>query len=106
MEKNVIICFKPKNVTSHKVLLIKHKPLCFLKNKPISTYQFGIAVQIGLFSFIHYSHSGMFQATKYTTNGETNTYVDGGVLCNYPIHSYDGECYVITLFIVMMVSFM
>lgn len=33
---------------------------------------------------------GMFQATKYTDKGETNTYVDGGVLCNYPIHCYDG----------------
>lgn len=33
---------------------------------------------------------GMFQATNYTENGETNTYVDGGVLCNYPIHCFDG----------------
>eukprot|EP00105_Crassostrea_gigas_P043526 XP_019927674.1 PREDICTED: uncharacterized protein LOC105340042 isoform X1 [Crassostrea gigas] len=33
---------------------------------------------------------GMFQATNYTYNGETNTYVDGGVICNYPIHCYDG----------------
>ncbi|KAK3109157.1 hypothetical protein FSP39_024196 [Pinctada imbricata] len=33
---------------------------------------------------------GMFQATNYTVNGETNTYVDGGVICNYPIHCYDG----------------
>ncbi|XP_071136382.1 uncharacterized protein [Mytilus edulis] len=33
---------------------------------------------------------GMFQATNYTENGETNTYVDGGVLCNFPIHCYDG----------------
>ncbi|XP_052682469.1 uncharacterized protein LOC128163052 [Crassostrea angulata] len=33
---------------------------------------------------------GLFQATHYTYNGETNTYVDGGVLCNYPIHCFDG----------------
>ncbi|XP_061186008.1 uncharacterized protein LOC133194074 isoform X5 [Saccostrea echinata] len=33
---------------------------------------------------------GMFQATNYTYNGETNTYVDGGVICNYPVHCYDG----------------
>ncbi|CAC5387800.1 unnamed protein product [Mytilus coruscus] len=32
----------------------------------------------------------MFKATKYTINGETNTYVDGGLLCNYPIHCFDG----------------
>ncbi|XP_069111424.1 uncharacterized protein [Argopecten irradians] len=33
---------------------------------------------------------GMFQATPYTVNGETNLYVDGGVLCNYPVHCFDG----------------
>nr|XP_034309105.1 uncharacterized protein LOC105339290 [Crassostrea gigas] len=33
---------------------------------------------------------GMFQATKYTQNGETNTYVDGGLICNYPLHCFDG----------------
>ncbi|XP_052682470.1 uncharacterized protein LOC128163053 [Crassostrea angulata] len=33
---------------------------------------------------------GLFQATHYTYNGETNTYVDGGVICNYPIHCFDG----------------
>ncbi|XP_033762792.1 uncharacterized protein LOC117344229 isoform X2 [Pecten maximus] len=33
---------------------------------------------------------GMFQATQYTVNGETNLYVDGGVLCNYPVHCFDG----------------
>lgn len=34
---------------------------------------------------------GMFQATKYTQNGETNTYVDGGLICNYPLHCFDGK---------------
>lgn len=33
---------------------------------------------------------GLFQATQYETYGQENTYVDGGVLCNYPIHCYDG----------------
>ncbi|XP_052071478.1 uncharacterized protein LOC127709846 [Mytilus californianus] len=33
---------------------------------------------------------GMFKATTYTINGETNTYVDGGLLCNYPLHCFDG----------------
>ncbi|XP_060069581.1 uncharacterized protein LOC132549645 isoform X2 [Ylistrum balloti] len=33
---------------------------------------------------------GMFKATPYTVNGETNLYVDGGVLCNYPVHCFDG----------------
>ena len=30
-------------------------------------------------------------AVKYTLHGETDTFVDGGVLCNYPIHSFDGN---------------
>jgi len=34
--------------------------------------------------------SGLFQATRYEQHGEINTYVDGGVLCNYPINCYDG----------------
>lgn len=33
---------------------------------------------------------GLFQASKYDLHGEENTYVDGGVLCNYPINCYDG----------------
>ncbi|KAK6167414.1 hypothetical protein SNE40_021448 [Patella caerulea] len=33
---------------------------------------------------------GMFSATKFTSYGQTNVYVDGGVLCNYPIHCFDG----------------
>ncbi|XP_050419089.2 uncharacterized protein LOC126832377 [Patella vulgata] len=33
---------------------------------------------------------GMFSAPKFTSYGQTNVYVDGGVLCNYPIHCFDG----------------
>ncbi|XP_053373751.1 uncharacterized protein LOC123532094 isoform X2 [Mercenaria mercenaria] len=33
---------------------------------------------------------GLFQASRYDLHGEENTYVDGGVLCNYPINCYDG----------------
>lgn len=33
---------------------------------------------------------GLFQASRYELHGEENTYVDGGVLCNYPINCYDG----------------
>ena len=35
--------------------------------------------------------TGLFQPIKYDQHGEVNTYVDGGVLCNYPIHCYDGK---------------
>ncbi|KAK6194958.1 hypothetical protein SNE40_000482 [Patella caerulea] len=33
---------------------------------------------------------GVYKAVKYKRNGETSVYVDGGVLCNYPIHCFDG----------------
>lgn len=33
----------------------------------------------------------MFQAHRYEQHGQENTYVDGGVLCNYPINCYDGN---------------
>ncbi|XP_041365150.1 uncharacterized protein LOC121380414 [Gigantopelta aegis] len=33
---------------------------------------------------------GVFMAIQYTMHGQTDTFVDGGLLCNYPIHSFDG----------------
>ncbi|XP_033741848.1 uncharacterized protein YqhO-like [Pecten maximus] len=35
---------------------------------------------------------GMFQVVKYSHNPQSpsNMYIDGGVLCNYPIHCFDG----------------
>ncbi|XP_033741846.1 uncharacterized protein YqhO-like [Pecten maximus] len=35
---------------------------------------------------------GMFQVVKYNPNTQSpnNMYIDGGVLCNYPIHCFDG----------------
>ncbi|GFO21426.1 hypothetical protein PoB_004793100 [Plakobranchus ocellatus] len=33
---------------------------------------------------------GMFKAVKHTMYGQTDIFVDGGVLCNYPIHCFDG----------------
>ncbi|KAK7108929.1 uncharacterized protein [Littorina saxatilis] len=33
---------------------------------------------------------GLFRATRYTNHGQTDIFVDGGVLCNYPIHCFDG----------------
>ncbi|KAL4222119.1 hypothetical protein ACF0H5_018159 [Mactra antiquata] len=33
---------------------------------------------------------GLFQAHKFEQHGQENMYVDGGVLCNYPINCYDG----------------
>ncbi|XP_055866055.1 uncharacterized protein LOC106061303 [Biomphalaria glabrata] len=33
---------------------------------------------------------GLFRAVKHTLYGHTDIFVDGGVLCNYPIHCFDG----------------
>lgn len=33
---------------------------------------------------------GLFKATKYERLGNLDVFVDGGVLCNYPIHCFDG----------------
>ncbi|BFZ23318.1 hypothetical protein BsWGS_26357 [Bradybaena similaris] len=33
---------------------------------------------------------GVFMACMYDNHGEQDAYVDGGVLCNYPIHCFDG----------------
>lgn len=35
--------------------------------------------------------TGMFEAVPYQRETYTDYYVDGGVLCNYPIHCFDGE---------------
>lgn len=33
---------------------------------------------------------GVFQSVPYKVNENTDIYVDGGLLCNYPIHAFDG----------------
>jgi len=35
--------------------------------------------------------TGLFQAIKYKMLMHTNLYVDGGVICNYPLHCFDGR---------------
>ena len=36
--------------------------------------------------------TALFMPIKLFTNAETTDYyVDGGVLCNYPLHAYDGK---------------
>ncbi|CAB4043532.1 partial, partial [Paramuricea clavata] len=32
---------------------------------------------------------GVFQVVRETFNGQEDVYVDGGLLCNYPIHAFD-----------------
>ncbi|XP_076072044.1 uncharacterized protein LOC143043738 isoform X2 [Mytilus galloprovincialis] len=55
---------------------------CHVKTTPNMPIRLAVRMSMSL--------PGVFKATKYTINKETNTYVDGGLLCNYPIHCYDG----------------
>lgn len=35
---------------------------------------------------------GIFQAVKRINDlGQTDVYIDGGLLCNYPVHAFDGK---------------
>jgi hypothetical protein len=36
----------------------------------------------------------VFQVVRETFNGQENVYVDGGLLCNYPIHAFDGKLHI------------
>ena len=45
-----------------------------------------------------YRYTGLFQPLKMASNiGKEDLYVDGGTLCNYPLHAYDGKCAVLIL---------
>ena len=33
----------------------------------------------------------MFQCVREINNDHEDVYVDGGLLCNYPIHAFDGK---------------
>ena len=35
--------------------------------------------------------SGYFEPVKYCLDGQECYFVDGGILCNYPIFCYDGK---------------
>lgn len=34
---------------------------------------------------------GVYQSVRYKTGDDNDLYVDGGLLCNYPIHAFDGK---------------
>lgn len=55
---------------------------CHVKTTPDMPIRLAVRMSMSL--------PGLFQATNYKSYGETNLYVDGGVLCNYPIHCFDG----------------
>ena len=44
-------------------------------------------------------YSVLFQAVKQKSHNHSY-FVDGGVLCNYPIHCFDGKFFVIFVFLI------
>jgi predicted acylesterase/phospholipase RssA len=43
------------------------------------------------FSLLLFYLSGVFQCVRQINNDCEDVYVDGGLLCNYPIHAFDGK---------------
>ena len=39
---------------------------------------------------VFFFFSGVFQCVREMNNDYEDVYVDGGLLCNYPIHAFDG----------------
>ena len=61
------------------------------------------SIDVSFFSLLHFQldifHSadtdfisGVFQCVREMNNDYEDVYVDGGLLCNYPIHAFDGMC--------------
>eukprot|EP00058_Branchiostoma_floridae_P005975 XP_002591463.1 hypothetical protein BRAFLDRAFT_119265 [Branchiostoma floridae] len=55
---------------------------CHVKTTPDMPIRIAIRMSMSI--------PGFFQPVKYTKNGRECLFVDGGICCNYPIHSYDG----------------
>ena len=45
-----------------------------------------------IYYYIFIIFSGVFQSVRYRLSEDTSdVFVDGGLLCNYPIHAFDGK---------------
>lgn len=55
---------------------------CHPKTTPDMTVRLAVRMSLSI--------PGLFKAVTETVNGSSDVFVDGGVLCNYPIHSFDG----------------
>ncbi|KAH9524747.1 hypothetical protein Btru_027689 [Bulinus truncatus] len=54
---------------------------CHPKTTPDMPIRLAVRMSLGI--------PGLFGAVEYTQHGHTDLFVDGGVLCNYPIHCFD-----------------
>ncbi|XP_066299541.1 uncharacterized protein [Branchiostoma lanceolatum] len=60
----------------------KMEEYCHVKTTPDMPIRIAIRMSMSI--------PGFFQPVKYNKNGRECLFVDGGICCNYPIHSFDG----------------
>ena len=69
------------------------KPGTYDKSRELEESLFFLTEKNGFFFiFLNIFISGVFQSYRHVTDdGTMDVYVDGGLLCNYPIHAFDGK---------------
>ncbi|CAG5135984.1 unnamed protein product, partial [Candidula unifasciata] len=75
-EKGIELCVVVTNLNQMR------SEYCHPKTTPDMTIREALRMTISI--------PGIFMARFYDNYGQRDTYVDGGVLCNYPIHCFDG----------------
>lgn len=78
MKTNIELCLLVTDLNS------MHEIYCHVKTTPAMPVRTAVRMTMSI--------PGMFQPVEYqrSEGGNKNYYVDGGVLCNYPIHCFDG----------------
>ncbi|KAI8795203.1 Uncharacterized protein BgiBS90_002970, partial [Biomphalaria glabrata] len=74
-EKNVELCIVVTNVNQMRT------EYCHIKTTPDMPIREALRMSIGV--------PGLFAAAVHQNKCDTDLYVDGGVLCNYPLHCFD-----------------
>ncbi|KAK0061354.1 hypothetical protein Bpfe_009160 [Biomphalaria pfeifferi] len=75
-ERGIELCIVVTNVNRRR------EEYCHVKTTPDMPIRKALRMTIGI--------PGLFSAIFHGDHGQMDTYVDGGVLCNYPIHAFDG----------------
>ncbi|GFR85461.1 hypothetical protein ElyMa_004174600 [Elysia marginata] len=75
-ERNVELCIVVTNISQ------MNTEYCHPKTTPDMPIRQALRMSMSI--------PGVFTAPTYDNHGQVDVFVDGGVLCNYPIHSFDG----------------
>ncbi|ESO84597.1 hypothetical protein LOTGIDRAFT_168662 [Lottia gigantea] len=75
-KKGIELCICVTNVNRMDVIF------CHVKTTPHLPIRRAVVMSMSI--------PGYFKASKETLFGSMDVYVDGGLLCNYPIHCFDG----------------